>query len=249
MTNKILNKVLLRSFFLQATWNYERMQNLGFCFSILPALKKIYSREEELKKAISRHLEFFNTHPYMASPILGAVTRMEEEVAKKTVSGEDVNSFKDSIMGAYGAMGDTFFWESLKPMTAVISVCLAAFDITLAPLVFLLMYNIPHLKTRIFGFYTGYREGLNIFEIIKAFNYTSLSQKLKIIISCCSGLLLAIIITMKVGDSLTGKSFFDGIIYLCFLSALFFVYKKGVSTTLLIYISFIVCVGSAFLYN
>ena len=246
MTTKILNKVILRSFFLQGTWNFERMQNLGFCFSILPALKNIYAGEEDLKNSVKRHLEFFNTHPYMASPILGAVARMEEDVKKKTLSGNDVKSFKTGIMGAYGAMGDNFFWGSLRPLAAVISVCLAVFDQISAPFVFLLIYNIPHLKTRIFGLYTGYREGVNIFEVIKTFNYTGLSRKIKIITSFFAGLLLAVITVLKVDNSLTGGSFFEGIVALCFFYILFMTYKKLSSITLLVYASFTVCVGSAF---
>ena len=34
--------VALRSTFLQGSWNYERMQNGGWAFSIIPAIKKLY---------------------------------------------------------------------------------------------------------------------------------------------------------------------------------------------------------------
>ena len=35
--------VALRSTFLQGSWNYERMQNGGWAFSIIPAIKKCYT--------------------------------------------------------------------------------------------------------------------------------------------------------------------------------------------------------------
>ena len=35
--------VALRSTFLQGSWNYERMQNGGWCFAMIPAIKKYTS--------------------------------------------------------------------------------------------------------------------------------------------------------------------------------------------------------------
>ncbi len=39
--------------------------------SMIPAIKKLYKTKEDRSAALKRHLEFFNTHPYVASPILG----------------------------------------------------------------------------------------------------------------------------------------------------------------------------------
>ena len=58
ITKKDLNKVFLRWLLgLQCCWNYEKMQGLGFCYSILPALKKIYPNKEELKEATENHMQ------------------------------------------------------------------------------------------------------------------------------------------------------------------------------------------------
>ena len=46
--------VALRSTFLQGSWNYERMQNGGWAFSIIPAIKKLYKTEEERSAALDR---------------------------------------------------------------------------------------------------------------------------------------------------------------------------------------------------
>jgi mannose/fructose/N-acetylgalactosamine-specific phosphotransferase system component IID len=78
----VRRKVWLRQFLLQGCWNYEGMQNVGFAYSILPALRDRYEgRPEEFSRALKRHLEFFNTHPAMAAVILGAAIRLEERVA------------------------------------------------------------------------------------------------------------------------------------------------------------------------
>ena len=60
-------KVWWRSQFLQGSWNYERMQNLGWAYSLIPAIKKLYTKKEDQAAALERHLEFFNTHPYVAA--------------------------------------------------------------------------------------------------------------------------------------------------------------------------------------
>lgn len=49
MNNKVtkveLKKVFKRSFMYGSSWNYERMQNLGFLYTILPVLKKTIPRQ------------------------------------------------------------------------------------------------------------------------------------------------------------------------------------------------------------
>lgn len=77
LTKKERRSVMLRSQFLQGSWNYERMQNGGWAFSLIPALKKLYPNKDDASQALKRHLEFFNTHPYIAAPILGVTLALE----------------------------------------------------------------------------------------------------------------------------------------------------------------------------
>ena len=50
--SKETNKVFWRWYFLGgAGWNYEKMQGLGYYFSTLPLIKKLYKNEDDLKKA------------------------------------------------------------------------------------------------------------------------------------------------------------------------------------------------------
>ena len=44
--------VMLRSQFLQGSWNYERMQNGGWAYSLIPALKKLYPKKEDASAAL-----------------------------------------------------------------------------------------------------------------------------------------------------------------------------------------------------
>ena len=39
-------KVCLNHQYLQGSWNFERMQNGGWCYGLLPALKELYPNKE-----------------------------------------------------------------------------------------------------------------------------------------------------------------------------------------------------------
>ena len=54
------------------------MQNLGFAFSVLPLAKNLKANKEQVTALLARHLQLFNTHPYLAAPIIGSVVHMEK---------------------------------------------------------------------------------------------------------------------------------------------------------------------------
>jgi len=114
--------MFLRSFFIQAGWNYERYQNLGFAFTMEPALRKIYPDAEKFKAAMLRHMQIFNTQPYMASFVLGNVARIEERVAAGEAELKHLNGMKQALASSFASIGDRIFWGRLKPMT--VQICL-----------------------------------------------------------------------------------------------------------------------------
>ena len=118
-------KMFLRSFFLQAGWNYERFQNLGFAFCLQPALEKIYPDREKLKAALLRHLQIFNTQPYMASFVLGNMASLEAKASTEPDPEARLKSMpgvKQALASSFASIGDRIFWGRLKPMT--VQICL-----------------------------------------------------------------------------------------------------------------------------
>jgi len=112
--------MFLRSFFIQAGWNYERNQNIGFAFALLPALRRVYGSTERFYSALLRNLEFFNTQPYMAGFILGNVAKMEEKLSAGPETAETikiVSGVKQALASSFASIGDRIFWGRLKPMT------------------------------------------------------------------------------------------------------------------------------------
>lgn len=58
LTKKDRQAVALRSTLLMGSWNYERMENGGFCYAMIPAIKKLYKDKDDRKAALKRHMEF-----------------------------------------------------------------------------------------------------------------------------------------------------------------------------------------------
>ncbi|HFJ9435371.1 PTS system mannose/fructose/sorbose family transporter subunit IID [Bacillus wiedmannii] len=155
--------VAWRSTFIQGSWNYERMQNGGWAFSMIPAIKKLYKSKEDRKAALKRHLEFFNTHPYIASPILGVTLALEEERANGAeVDDVTIQGVKVGMMGPLAGVGDPVFWFTLRPMLGALGASLAMGGNILGPILFFLAWNLVRWG---FMWYTqefGYKAGSKI---------------------------------------------------------------------------------------
>lgn len=158
--------VWLRLLLLQASWNFERLQGLGFFYALLPALKKIY-RQEDLPTVAREHLSYFNTHPYLAPSVAGAVLNLEEQRAAQQELPIAIGDFKEMVAAPYAAIGDALFWGGLRPLAAGIALFFAAKGILWAPLIFLLLYNAVPVWFRTVGFVHGYRQGVKSVEFIQ----------------------------------------------------------------------------------
>lgn len=155
--------VMWRSQFLQGSWNYERMQNGGWAYTLLPVLKKLYTNEEDQKLALQRHLEFFNTHPYVAAPIVGVTLALEEERANGApVDDVAIQGVKVGMMGPLAGVGDPVFWFTLRPMLGALGASIALGGSILGPILFFVLWNVIRIA---FLWYTqelGYRAGSEI---------------------------------------------------------------------------------------
>ncbi len=156
LARRSLGAVWRRQFLLQGCWNYEGMQNVGFAYAILPALRDFYAgRPEDALKAVKRHIEFFNTQPAMGALILGAAVRFEERIAAAEADPRAVGTFKVGMMGSLGAIGDSFFWGALRPMASVAGAMVALVHPILGIASLLVLYNVVHLTIRRRGFTAG----------------------------------------------------------------------------------------------
>jgi mannose/fructose/N-acetylgalactosamine-specific phosphotransferase system component IID len=121
----MFERMFVRSFFIQAGWNYERFQNLGFAYCLQPALDIFYPDSGKRKAALLRHLDLVNTQPYMASFVLGNVAAIEERAAASADPAAALKSMpgvKQALATSFASIGDRIFWGRLKPMTVQLCV-------------------------------------------------------------------------------------------------------------------------------
>lgn len=163
LTKKELRATWWRSFFLQGSWNYERMQNVGWAFAMIPAIKKLYSSKEDRAAALKRHLEFFNTHPYVASPILGVEMALEEQRANGAdIDDETIQGVKVGMMGPLAGVGDPIWWGTVRPVLGAFAAGMAQGGSIMGPIIFFVVWNVLRMG---FLWYTqdlGYKQGTNI---------------------------------------------------------------------------------------
>ncbi len=185
---RVRRTVLFRQLLLQGCWNFEGMQNVGFAYCLLPALRHLYEgRPDDLRSAVKRHLEFFNTNPMLAGIIVGASVRIEERVAAGEVDPRTLGTFKVGLMGSLGAIGDAFFWGALKPMASVAGAILALVHPLLGIAALLALYNASHIRIRIAGFRAGNEGEAGAAAFLKRAGFTGRTEDRKMIAAVLGG--------------------------------------------------------------
>lgn len=178
---KVYLKMFIRSFFLQALWNFERMQNIGFIYILKPFLDKIYLDKESKQEALMRHTGYFNTHPYMASLLLAIVANLEKEKSVNKDNSLDISGIKNQMAGPLAAIGDPLFFGTLRPLVACFSILIMLLFMKFldqdfqkyaifVPVIFIITYNIFHIASRSWLMFIGFkfnRGSLSIISNIK----------------------------------------------------------------------------------
>ena len=165
LDKKTLNKMVWRSLNLQGSFNYERMQAGGWLYGILPGLEKIHGdNEEDMKISMQHNLEFFNTHPFLVTFVMGIVLSLEQQKA-------DINTIRAvrvAAMGPLGGIGDAIFWFTLVPITAGITANMAISGSVAGPILFLLIFNVVQFGIRFWLMGWSYKLGAKAIETLTA---------------------------------------------------------------------------------
>lgn len=161
LTSRDLQSMYWRSTTLLGSFNFERMQAMGFCFTLMPAIKKVYKDDKAAQAAaLERHLEFYNTHPWVSSVVFGITAAMEEQRAKGEPIGDDtITNVKIGLMGPLAGVGDPIFWGTARPVLAALGASLALDGSIVGPLLFFLGINVLRVATRWYGLKLGYERG------------------------------------------------------------------------------------------
>jgi mannose/fructose/N-acetylgalactosamine-specific phosphotransferase system component IID len=159
LPKRVLSKVFWRYFWaFQISWNYERMQALGFCWAITPALRHVHTDELKFREALQRHLSFFNTSVIVGGPfILGSTVAMEE--AGQTASAEGI---KVAMMGPLAGIGDAVTFVLYNSIIFTLGCNWALEGNVIGPIFVAVLVFLPYLVVRRAQFNLGYRQGRNL---------------------------------------------------------------------------------------
>lgn len=164
LPKKEFRSIFWRSFSLLGSFNFQRMEGLAFLYALLPSLKRIYSGDDEgMKTAAKRQMETFNMTVAPSPLVMGAAVAMEEK-AKTDPSFDQtsISAVKVALMGPLSGIGDTFFWGIFRILAVSLSIGFAQQGSWLAPVVLLVVFNIPNFLTRYYTLKLGYRQGQEI---------------------------------------------------------------------------------------
>jgi PTS system mannose-specific IID component len=186
MKKTVLFRIFLRSLTIQASFNFYRMQSLGFTFSLSPLIRQ-EDDPQRISESLTRHLEMFNTHPYLTALVIGSVARLEEDG-----DAAAADHLKKAVMAPYAAMGDPFFWGALRSFSSATAVLLALKGVLLAPLALLILHNPTHLWVRGKGFIEGYRQGKGSIDFIRLLDLPGVAGRIRLLSLILIGILSAV---------------------------------------------------------
>lgn len=198
---KLINKLFWRSFALEGSFNYEKMQALGFAWAMFPVIKECYTSKEDQVEALKRHTAFFNITPHICTFPLGMAASMEQEYAeKRDLDPSTINALKVSLMGPLSGIGDSFFWGTFRVIAAGVGISLAQQGNMMGPILFLLLFNVPHLLVRYFCTVWGYTLGSKFIQSAYENGIINHMTKLATVIGLTTvGAMISSMVTFNVG--------------------------------------------------
>ena len=154
------------------------MQGQGFAMALRPIARRLAGPAGEAEW-LQRHMGYFNTNPPLAGCALGVAARFECEA--EGTSRPALDSVKGALGAGLAAVGDSLFWTTLRPLSALLGVLWYLEGSRLGPLLFLLLYNSFHLYARFRGVFLGAGMGLAVVQAWLSRRLTRLRSLLQLL--------------------------------------------------------------------
>ena len=162
--SKTLNRMALRSYWLQSSFNYETMQSGGWLFAMIPGLEKVHTNKNDLAASMYHNLDFINTHPFLVTFVMGIVLSLEQN----KLDTQTIRAVRISAASPLGGIGDALFWLTLVPITAGITSNMAIDGNIAAPFIFLLIFNLAQAACRFGLMKWAYKVGTGAIDALTA---------------------------------------------------------------------------------
>lgn len=159
VTKKDLRKANYRWLMSVCTFNYQSQQGASVAYALSPILRKIYKNDEDYVESLNNHFQYYNTQPWLAAIILGAVVAMEEKQGLK--AKDAIQDFKVGTMGPLAGIGDSLLMTMIPTIMGSIAAYMALEGNPIGTLLWLgLILVIFFFRMRAFEF--GYKQGTKI---------------------------------------------------------------------------------------
>jgi len=233
-----------RSFAIQSSFSFDRMQAMGFTWGLLPILKRIYADNPEgLADALKRHLAFFNTFPWLSAPPLAIAAELEIKKARgEKIDTHAIQGIKSSLMGPLAGIGDSMFHGTARPIMGAICASLALGGNAAAPLIFFFTLLTLHLCVRWWTLKKSIQMGERMFSIFATSGFRNFMEGAMITGLMSAGALVATWLNfttpltyVEKGAKISIQNMLNGIfpklLPLALTMIVFFFIRKGAKTT------------------
>jgi PTS system N-acetylgalactosamine-specific IID component len=148
LTKKDYTKTALRAYWLQNGFNYNNYQGIGYANMLFPALRKIYTNDDDLREALKENIEFFNTNIHLVT----FIANLHLGMLDNGQSHQDAKNLKVALMGPLAGVGDSISQFVIAPLFGSIGAAMAAEGQMFGAIFFLLGMNLSLLALKlIFG--------------------------------------------------------------------------------------------------
>jgi len=233
-----------RSFAIQSSFSFDRMQAMGFTWGLLPILKRIYKDNPEgLADALKRHLAFFNTFPWLSSSPLVLAAELEIKKARgENIDTQAIQGLKSSLMGPLAGIGDSMFHGTARPIMGGICASLALSGNGAAPWIFFISLLALHLFCRWWVMKRSMVMGERMFAVFASSSFRKFMEGAMITGLMAAGALVGTWLNFitplaykKDGATISIQNMLNGIfpklLPLSLVLLVFFFIRKGVKTT------------------
>jgi PTS system mannose-specific IID component len=146
--------------FLHASYNFERLQGLGFAHALKPAIEHLYPDRAERAAALQRHVTFFNSEPQFGAMVPAAVIALEEQrAAGAAISDEAINAVKSGLMGPLAGVGDSLVQGLVTPLLLSMGISMAQRGNLAGPILYAILISVAVLGSSYAFWSAGYRWG------------------------------------------------------------------------------------------
>lgn len=159
--------LFLESLGLQGSWNPQRMQNLGLLAVMSVWLRRRPRAVDRDRLFCRRYYEFFNTNPYLANYLVGALLRLEcdREGGVRIPKGLAA-IVRDSLGRSLASLGDQLFWLGLRPAVVMGMGLLALHGSVVGVLALVGAVAAGQFVLRWRSLEVGYRLGMDLVEVL-----------------------------------------------------------------------------------